>query len=396
MGERVSHRLAVWLVAVSLLLPALAGCGAGKTPVPGVTDTTVKVGSFMALSGAAAALGVPIRKGLEASIKSVNDQGGVNGRKIELLVEDDGYDPAKAVAVTKKLVEQDRVFLVGPALGTAGTLAVVDYLVEQKVPFVHPMTGVSKHAYPVKPTVFAVQPTYPDEAAILTRYAREKLGGTKVAVLYHNSDYGKEGLAGVQKEAARDGMSVVYSAAHESKDMDFSSPVLKAKEAGADTVIIYALLGQTAAILKEAQKQGLKANFLTSYPNLDGSLLKLAGPAAEGLVTTGWIAPPDDKDPKYQKFVDIYKKYNNGETPSALASAGFVAGEIIVEGLKRAGRDLTREGFSKAMQTLQNFSGLVTPPITYTSDNHSGVTSLRIFRAKGDNFVPVSDPLPLH
>lgn len=387
MKTRKLLNLTAWLILAVFALTAL-GCGsAPKRAVPGVTDASVKIGAFGALSGPVAAVGVPVKKGMEAYIKHINDQGGVNGRKIELVFEDDAFNPANALAAVKKMVEQDKVFAIAPGLGTPGVLATLDYMTEKQVPFVYPMTGASQPAYPLKKNTFTVQPNYVDEGKILTQYGAEKMGTKKLAVLWQNSDIGKQGLEGVKAQLAKAGVQLVYEGAHDVKDVDFSTHILKAKEAGADTVILYTVVGQCAGILKEAQKQGYKANFITTYINSDLNLLKLAGDAAEGLLIGGWVPISDMSDPNFKKFVEVYQKYNGtGEMPSGYASAGFIAGEILVEGLKRAGKELDREGLVKALESFKDYSGILAQGITYTAESHSGVKYLLLIKVQGGKF----------
>lgn len=387
-----------WIVLVACLTltvfaaTLLAGCGgAPKKAVPGVTDTTIKIGSFGPLSGPVAAVGVPVRKGFEAYVKYINDQGGINGRKIEVSYEDDQFNPANALAAVKKLVEQEKVFAISPGLGTPGVLATLDYLTDKQVPFIYPMTGVSQPAYPLKKNTFVVQPNYVDEAKILVSYAAEKMKAKKVAVLWQNSDIGKQGLEGVKAQLGKAGVTLVYDGAHDVKDVDFSTHILKAKEAGADTVIIYTVVGQCAGILKEAKKQGFSANFITTYVNSDLNLMKLAGDAAEGLIIAGWVAITDANTPEYRKFTEIYQKYNNtNEIPSGYATAGFIAGEILCEGLKRAGKDLDRDALVKALEGFKGYNGILAKDISYSSTDHSGVKSLIMFKVEKGIFVEIS------
>jgi len=315
----------------------------------------------------------------------------VNGRKLEVIFEDDQFNPANTLAAVKKLVEQDKVFAISPGLGTPGVLATLDYLADKQVPFIYPMTGASQPAYPLKKNTFVVQPNYVDEAKILTQYAADKLNAQKVAVLWQNSDIGKQGLEGVKAQLAKAGVQLVYEGAHDVKDVDFSTHILKAQEAGADTVILYTVVGQCAGILKEAKKQGYKAAFVTTYINSDLNLIKLAGDAAEGLIVAGWAAITDVNSPDYKKFMEIYQKYNNtSEMPSGYATAGFIAGEILVEGLKRAGKDLDREGLLKGLESLQSFNGILAKDITYTATDHSGVKSLIMFKIQNGTIVEIS------
>ena len=370
--------------------PATPAAETKKVEVPGVTDTEVKVGGFAAQSGPVAPIGVSVRKGFEAYIKYVNDNGGVNGRKINIVkIVDEQFDAGKGLAASKELVESDKVFALAPVLGTPGVQASMDFWVEQKVPVVYPMTGIEQTAHPAKNNVFAVQPNNYDEAKILTQYAIKDLGKKKIAVLWQNSDMGKQGLKGVKEQVQASGGQLVFDASHEAKAVDFATPVLNAKAQGAEAVIIYTTLAETAGILKEMAKQGLTAVPLTSYVNADPvNLPKLAGEAAVGLVTGGWVPVADPTNPDIKKFNEIYAKYNNGEQPNAYSTSGFIAAELLVKGLQDSGKDVTREKFIAALEALKNWNGIMAKDISYGPGDRRGSTAFYLNKveknAKGE------------
>lgn len=404
-------RLMALTMAAVLTLGLMAGCSepakkdtADKAPaaaeqpkkveVPGVTDTEIKVGGFAAQSGPVAPIGISVRKGFEAYIKYTNDNGGVFGRKINIVnVVDDAFDGAKALAATQQLVDSDKVFALAPVLGTPGYLTSLDYMVEKNVPVVYPMTGVEQTAHPAHKNIFAVQPNNYDEARILTQYAADQ-GKKKIAVLWQNSDMGKQGLKGVKDMLSKVGAELVYDAPHEAKSTDFATPVLNAKQKGADVVIIYTTIAESVGILKEMQKQAYTALPITSYVNADlATLTTLGKDAVVGLVAGGWVPVADPNDPNIQKFFQIYGKYNVGtdgkaEIPNAYATSGFIAGELLVKGLTDAGKDLTRENFIAALEKLQNFNGIMARNITYGPDQRAGVLAFYLNKveknAKGE------------
>ena len=180
--------------------PATAAATTTTKPiVPGVTDTEVVVGSWGPQDGPAGAYGA-IDRTLDAYFKMINDQGGINGRKIRFIYENDSYQPAKTVAAVKKLVEEDKVFALCGGLGTAHNAAVMDYLVANNVPHVWPATGTTALAVPLKKNIYAVQLNYTTEATLATQYALDTMGSKQIAVFYQNDAFGKEGLDAVQAE----------------------------------------------------------------------------------------------------------------------------------------------------------------------------------------------------
>lgn len=379
--------------------PATPEPAASAGDTTGVTDTTVRVGGFAAQSGAVAPIGISVREGFEAYIRYVNDNGGVHGRKIEIVnVIDEQFDAAKGLAASKQLVESDKVFALAPVLGTPGVLASMDYWVETGVPVVYPMTGVEQTAHPPKKNVFAVQPNNPDEAAVLAQYVVKELGKTKLAVFWQNSDMGKQGLKGIQDHAAKLGAEVVYDAPHEAAAVDFTTPVLNAQARGAEAVILYTTLGETIAALKAMYELGYDAVPITSYVNADPeNVPKLAGEAAVGLIAGGWVPVADPEDPDIQKFWEIVGTYikdpdGNPKVPNAYHTAGFIAAELLVKGLEDAGRDLTREGFIQALENLKDFNGIMAKGITYGPGERAGVLNFylnQVIKDENGNIVMV-------
>src|SRR5512132_83564 len=219
-----------WIPRAALVVPLLVAllataCGSGTTPaapsatasaaptiaatakpvVPGVTDTEVVIGSWGPQDGPAGAYGA-IDRTIDAYFKMVNDSGGVNGRKIRFIYENDSYQPAKTVAAVKKLVEEDKVFALVGGLGTAQNAAVMDYIVQNNVPHVWPATGTTALAVPLKKNIYAGQLNYTTEATLATQYALDTMGTKKIAVFDQNDAFGQEGLDAVQAELKKRGL----------------------------------------------------------------------------------------------------------------------------------------------------------------------------------------------
>jgi branched-chain amino acid transport system substrate-binding protein len=372
--KRILALLCVGILAVMMAV------GVTAAAVPGITDNQVVVGAFQDQSGAAAVVGINMRKGMEAYFNWVNAQGGVNGRKIKFIVEDDGFQAARAIAATKKLVEQDKVFALVGTLGTPGVAATIDYIMEKQIPSIYQGSGISALAFPPKKYIFPVQPNFISEGRIVATYVVENLKMKRVALACEQTDIGTEGLRGVREQLAMYKMEPVEVVNFGAADVDFSSQILKLMRAKPDAVIIYSTLKPAAGFLKQAKVMGLDAQFLTTYVNADPiQMPALAGDACVGLIAPGWV-PVLGNDVDSVRYLEIYQATYPKEMPSAFAAAGFIAGEVFCEGLRRAGKNPTREGLIAAMESLRDWDGIMAKGISYTPEFRSGKASMYFMR----------------
>jgi branched-chain amino acid transport system substrate-binding protein len=372
--KRILALLCVGILAVMMAV------GVTAAAVPGITDNQVVVGAFQDQSGAAAVVGINMRKGMEAYFNWVNAQGGVNGRKIKFIVEDDGFQAARAIAATKKLVEQDKVFALVGTLGTPGVAATIDYIMEKQIPSIYQGSGISALAFPPKKYIFPVQPNFISEGRIVATYVVENLKMKRVALACEQTDIGTEGLRGVREQLAMYKMEPVEVVNFGAADVDFSSQILKLMRAKPDAVIIYSTLKPAAGFLKQAKVMGLDAQFLTTYVNADPiQMPALAGDACVGLIAPGWV-PVLGNDVDSVRYLEIYQATYPKEMPSAFAAAGFIAGEVFCEGLRRCGKNPTREGLIAAMESLRDWDGIMAKGISYTPEFRSGKASMYFMR----------------
>jgi len=372
--KRILALLCVGILAVMMAV------GVTAAAVPGITDNQVVVGAFQDQSGAAAVVGINMRKGMEAYFNWVNAQGGVNGRKIKFIVEDDGFQAARAIAATRKLVEQDKVFALVGTLGTPGVAATIDYIMEKQIPSIYQGSGISALAFPPKKYIFPVQPNFISEGRIVATYVVENLKMKRVALACEQTDIGTEGLRGVREQLAMYKMEPVEVVNFGAADVDFSSQILKLMRAKPDAVIIYSTLKPAAGFLKQAKVMGLDAQFLTTYVNADPiQMPALAGDACVGLIAPGWV-PVLGNDVDSVRYLEIYQATYPKEMPSAFAAAGFIAGEVFCEGLRRAGKNPTREGLIAAMESLRDWDGIMAKGISYTPEFRSGKASMYFMR----------------
>jgi len=389
------------LIIVALVGWALIGIGSGAQQTPGVTATEIVLGAFIAQSGALAGVGTPVFRGASAYYNYVNDVlGGVNGRKIRFIACDDAFDPTKTVACVKKLVEEDKVFAIVNSLGTVPHAAVMEYLMKNNVPVVSPHANYTPFSKPVKNTYFAIQPNNEIFGTALARYATQRFKSKRVAVLYVDDAFGQELLGAVVAELKRNKVEPVLTVPHPGTETAFRPYVVRLQGANPDAVILLTYLVPSASILKEAEAVGFKPKWLATNVQADVRMISLAGVSAvEGLIVTGFAADPTlPNHSGAAKFRALLQKYFAGELPSGFNEIAYVGAMQAVEGLFRAGPNLTRERFIQALETLTNWDaeGLV-PPITYARDDRRGITILYMTKFEKGNMVFVeafsADPL---
>jgi branched-chain amino acid transport system substrate-binding protein len=372
---RHTPRIIVAVAIVTLLAFPFAGRSQARTASePGVTSTQILVGDSLPQSGPAAAYAV-VGGGEQAYFNYVNAQGGIFGRKLKLIMLDDGYDPARQLSNVKKLVLSDGVFSLLGDLGTANNLAALPFINQQKVPLVYPATGSSLMFKPFQKYLFPLQLNYTTEGKILAHYAVTGLRAKNIGVFYQNDDFGKEGLDAVTAQAKLDGASVTDAESYELTDTDLSPQVLKLEQAGVDAVIIFAVPGPFATFVGTAAKVGLKAKLLSSAVGADNRLIASLGPVVNGVYFTGYQPAVTSSNPQAVFFRSVVTKYGDPKLApvDSFTAAGFGAAQVFVEALRRAGPNLTRVGLIKALETLRDYNGSLYGHVTYTPTSHEGV-----------------------
>jgi branched-chain amino acid transport system substrate-binding protein len=369
--------------SAALLSWFLAATAASAAPVPGVTDTEITIGITGPLSGPAAAWGT-IALASEAYAKYVNDHGGVNGRKLKIVLKDDGYNPGRAVANVSEM--KDNVFAIIGTVGTAVLNAIKDIVAESGVPLVYPLGDVEVFAKQPKAkvrTVFQAYPEYSDETEFLVQQAAKLEGVKKIALFGQNDDWGKGALEGVKRGVAKvPGMALVTDVFYSVTDRELGTYALKLKESGADAIVLCSTATHGAGLIKEMAKVGYRPKIFASFILYDrDTMFRLLGDLWEGVYFDTVVSMRGE--PAADKIIDIITKIDpkfKGREGFAVQGAADIM--VLVEGLKRAGRDLTRESFVKAMETIKDYDedGL-SPPVTFGPDRHHGLNAVRLMRA---------------
>lgn len=373
--------------------PAAAGSGApaaSPVAVPGVNADTVTFGSWGPITGPAAAWG-PAVTAIGVYFDYVNEkEGGIHGRKLKLVIEDDQYQPSKTVAAVKKMVEQDQVFAFVGGVGTATGSAVMDDLVKEQIPVVAPGTGSGKWSIPLKKNYFAWYFSYRSEAIILTRYAVDTLGKKQLAVFYQNDDFGREGLQGVKDTVTDAGGTLVAEVSYNPSDSDLSAQALKLKQSGAEAVLSWPTVKHAAALINEAASIGYHPTWLFTNPVAEPSLVTLTNGDAEGAYFAASLPSVEDTDnPVVREWREVVGKA--GLNPTNMALIGWANARVAVEGLRRAGPNLTRDSYIKALETMKDWNDVAR--VSYTPEDHRGVSVGWVTQLQNGKFVKVSDYL---
>jgi branched-chain amino acid transport system substrate-binding protein len=344
----------------AMAMPALA---AGKEYGPGVTDTEIKIGNTGPYSGPASSYSA-VPKSEVAFWQMVNDQGGVNGRKINFISYDDAYSPPKTVEQVRKLVEQDNVLLVASPLGTPTNSAIWHYMNQKKVPQLFVATGATKWDDPKgHPWTIGWQPNYQSEGRIYAAYILKEKPDGKIGLLYQNDDFGKDYLKGVQDGLGDKKSMIAVAASYETTDPTVDSQVLSIKAAGCDIFVNCGIPKFAAQAIRKVAEIGWKPlHILSSIGNSVGATLKPAGfEASKDLISDFYLKDPSDPrwkdDEGYKSWVSFMDKYMPGADKS---DAGHVAGSSLaamtLQVLKQCGDELTRENVMKQAASLHDVS----------------------------------------
>ena len=384
MARKISHLL-LGVLFVSFFTLSCKDTGTESSgDTTGVTDTEIVIGSWGPMTGPAALWGTVV-KGTDAYFKMINDEGGIHGRKIKFIFKDDQYDPSKTVPAVRELVQKEEIFAAAGGIGTAPNMAVMDFLAENNVPWVTPMAGATHFTFPPQPNIFTSYPLYFDEGQIMARFALNDLSSTKVGIIYQNDDFGKSGLVGAQSVLEENGLDFVAALPVEVTDTDLSSHVARLKESGAEVVLLWVLPRQAAIVLGTAAVNDFNPEWFSSMVLSDMALMhNITKGAWEGVYFNypGDVMFNDMTNETIQKYQQAFAKYYPDERWGTFAAAGFIWVEPLVEGLKRAGKDLTRESLLKTLAGIQDYTTSSGVPIRFSPDNHLGTRSLSIMRCK--------------
>jgi len=393
----------IWAMrtACALLMAMSTACWAADAP--GVTPTKIKIGGIFPLSGPASSIG-QTGQGVQAYVQSINDRGGINGRKVEYLMMDDAYSPPKAVEHARRLVESDEVAFLFSQLGTAGNSAVAKYLAAKRVPTIAIVTGASKFTnvkdYPLTTTGLV---SYDTEGKIYAKYLTRALPAARYAILYQNDDLGRDYVNAFKAVLGPDFDKRVVTASYEVTEPTVDSQVVSLKSSGAQALFVAGTPKFAAQAIRRAAETGWKPTILINFPS--SSVAGTLRPA--GLENSvGVIVGTPNKDPNDQKWADdeaikayrtFFDRYLAGsDITNTSYLTGYQQGMVLEQILNQCGDDLSRENIIRQAKSLKNFDlPTALPGVTInTSESNNMIwTQLQLQRWNGSRWEQFGDIL---
>jgi branched-chain amino acid transport system substrate-binding protein len=357
-----------------LVVAALALVANGaQAQSQGVSKTEILVGSIQDLSGPLAGYGKQARNGMQLRVDEVNEQGGVNGRKLKLLVEDSGYDPKRAVLAAQKLVNQDKIFIMAGHLGTAHNNAAMPVQFEKNVVNFLPITAAREMYEPLHKLKYSFAATYYDQIRLaLPKLAKEK-GAKKVCAIYQDDEFGLEVIRGAEAALKAMGQEMAEKTSYKRGATDFSSQVAKMKAASCDLVVLGTIIRETIGTIAESRKTGFNPTFLGSSAAYTDLIHKLGGKPMDGMYATMTAQHPylDEAAQPIRFWANKYKtKFN--EDPTVFSAYGYLIIDTLIRGAQKAGANLSTDTFVKAMDSM------TVPPDIFGSPEFSFTATKRL------------------
>ncbi len=382
------------LLAVAALASLCVGVARAEE---GITDSTVTIGAYGPITGPAAFLGLGGRAGMELAVKEINEAGGINGRKLAVKFEDDGFSPAKAVAAVKKLIEQDRVFMILGLSGSNPTVGTLDYVKNLKVPNYFVVASAPPITHPYNRYLFrgatAESGRYGE---VYSEFLATFLKVRKIAVLSGADENAKNEADNTIRYLEKwYDTKPLMRAQFKVGDKDFTPQLIQAKSADPELILVTGQTPEASIIVRQARELGLRQPIFVGAASVDTALIANDGLAAEGVIGP-WPLPlfPDSDEPDMVKFRKAWTEMNPNAPkgrPNLFDLYAYGDTYVVAEALRRAGKDVTRESFIDTLEQMKDYrvSGVATPR-TFTPQQHIGNNTLRMLAVVAQRWIPLS------
>jgi branched-chain amino acid transport system substrate-binding protein len=396
--KKTTKALLCSTIILSLIVSCEIGSDRGSVPgdAPGISDAEIKIGSSLALSGHAGYLGKQVLQGASCYINYVNDMGGINGRKIKLIAYDDEYDPPRCLANTQKLIVEDKVFALFSYVGTPTTVKIIPLIDESAVPLVGIVSGANELRKPFNRHIINIRASYYQETGSAIEHLIKDLDLKKIAVFYQYDAYGFDGLKGTELALKNYGLTPVATGSYIRGTLNIEEGLTKIINSGAEAVVMIGTYEPCTKFIKSAKAKGYNPlYYAVSFVGIDEFAQSL-GKDGEGIIVTQVVPSPGVPEAQtllggISGYSELLKKYYPQEKPSFVGFESYINARVLVEGLKRTGKTLTRERFIDAMESIQNYSLGIANALSFSPTDHQGLERVYFTRIENGKITLVTD-----
>ena len=376
---------------IALIIAAASGAALAQTQ--GVSKNEIVIGTGQDLSGPLAGFSKQLRNGMLMRTEEINEQGGINGRKLKLIVEDHGYDPKKAVLVTQKMVQRDKIFAMVGSIGTAVNLAAMPIEFEKNVPNLFPLTAAREMYEPLHKLKFSFAATYFDQMRSGVKHMAKLKGHKKICSMYQDDDFGLEVVRGAEAGLKDIGLTMVEKTTYKRGATDFSSQIARMHGAGCDLVVLGTVIRETVGAIGEARKIGWNVDFLGSSAAYTELIHKLGGKVTDGFYATNTVNIPymDDASKNVRAWAEKYKKKFN-EDPGVFSAYGYQVISLFSSVVEKAASNLTTESFLAQLEKTtfpRDIFGA--DEMTFSKTKHLGSNRARLSQIQNGKWMPITD-----
>jgi len=361
----------------------------------GVTKDQVVVGSIQDLSGPLAGFGKQLKFGIQMRADEINEMGGINGRKLKVVIEDSGYDPKKGLLATQKMLQQDKIFAMVGTLGTGVAMASFQPLFEKNVPNLFPLTAAREMYEPLSKLKFSFAAPYYDQVRAGVKWLVKERGAKKFCLIYQDDEFGLEVARGSEQGLKDINQEFAEKTTFKRGATDFSAQVAKMKSSGCDTVVLGTIIRETIGSIATAKKMGWEPTFLGSSAAYTDLIHKLGGKAMDGLYATFQTGVPymDDPSKNVREWGTRYKaKYN--EDPGLFSAYGYMALDLFYRAAQKAGQNLTADTLAQAYESTSFPRDMFgSPEFKFTKTSHLGNNKSRIGQIQNGKWAAITDYL---
>ncbi len=381
--------------AIALAATALGASVANAQTVQGVTPDEVRIGIHLDLSGPITFWGVPMRNGHQMRVDELNEKGGVHGRKIRLIIEDNGYDPKKGVLASQKLIQQDKVFAMAGVLGTPIVMATMQTALDANVPHVFPGSNARSMFEPYHKLKFSMAAPYDGQVRAGLKWVANAKGSKRLGIIYQDDDFGKELRDAWVEQAKALKIEVAAEASYKRGDSNFSSQVARMKQANVDVIGIGTVVRETVGVATEAKKLGWDVPMLASAAACNAAVPNLGKENVEGMYIVCQYLPFDyaAETAAVKDWMDRYKKRFNVDADVS-AAISYDIMDLTIQGLQAAGRDLTVDKFITGLESIKGWQSIFGAPAqTYGANVRLGTKAAVLTQITSGKFKRLTGPI---